>query len=99
MEDEERKPTLFDALVARAELALARSRDLVARAQTLAREHEAAGRRPVRCAWCGRIEIAGTWRPTDEVPAWFKVRRDPDSVSHGVCPACVADLRATGRSR
>jgi len=57
-----------------------------------------AARRPVCCAWCGRVNVAGAWRGGNSVPPFFKARRDPGSVSHGICDDCAARLKATGRS-
>jgi hypothetical protein len=43
------------------------------------------------CAWCGRYLVDGAYV---EPPSL-----EPFHVTHGICPACLAELRRTGRSR
>jgi hypothetical protein len=50
-----------------------------------------------RCAWCGRIRLAGLWVRVEELPGFFP-RPRLRQVTHGICESCVDDLRATGRS-
>jgi hypothetical protein len=68
------------------------------RSERLLEEVAAGSRRPVRCAWCGRIELGGVWRAEREVSPDHLARRDPNRASHGICPKCLADLRASGLS-
>jgi hypothetical protein len=44
-----------------------------------------------RCAWCDRYEAGGLWLSKEEVAAFL--RDDGSTVTHGICPDCVADLR------
>jgi hypothetical protein len=85
-------------LLSRAQVAAARSRELVEEAAGLLDQDVVSARRPVRCAWCNRIEVAGGWRKEETLPPYFKARRDPLSVSHGICDDCAVRLKATGRS-
>jgi len=89
----------LERLLARARAAAARAAEVQAHTASLAHEWDAAARRPRRCAWCGRVEIGGRWRTEQEVPPHFKARRDPASITHGICEDCFEELRATGRSR
>jgi hypothetical protein len=50
-----------------------------------------------RCAWCRRYALGGCWLRREETPRFLP----PDvarSVTHGICPDCVDDLRARGLS-
>jgi hypothetical protein len=44
-----------------------------------------------RCAWCGRYGVGGQWLPKEDVAAFL--RDDGSTVTHGICPDCVEDLR------
>jgi hypothetical protein len=44
-----------------------------------------------RCAWCDRYEAEGLWLPKEDVAAFL--RDDGSTVTHGICPDCVADLQ------
>jgi hypothetical protein len=91
---------MLDQLLVRARAAADRARAVRGHSEALQALHESAvSRTPRRCAWCGRIEIGGAWRDEDSVPGFFKARRDPESVSHGICEECLEELRQTGRSR
>jgi hypothetical protein len=41
-----------------------------------------------RCAWCDRYETGGLWLPKEDVAAFL--RDDGSTVTHGICPNCVA---------
>jgi hypothetical protein len=62
-----------------------RSRRLVDEAQEW-REHKYV----LCCAWCGRHLVDGEYVDPPSLR--------PFNVSHGICPACLADLRRSGRS-
>jgi hypothetical protein len=47
-----------------------------------------------RCAWCGRYRVGERWLPAGELPEGVVAA----SVSHGICPDCVAALRDAGKS-
>jgi hypothetical protein len=51
-----------------------------------------------RCAWCGRYRLGESWVNVDELPAWATSSRGLTNVSHGICPVCVEELRASGKS-
>jgi hypothetical protein len=44
-----------------------------------------------RCAWCDRYEVGGRWLAKEHVAAFL--RDDGSTVTHGICPDCVADLK------
>jgi len=51
---------------------------------------------PRHCAWCGRIEIAGTYVESStflqgDLPARLRQR-----ATHGICPDCMARQARTG---
>ena len=46
----------------------------------------------IRCAWCDRYEVGGQWLLKADVAAFL--RDDGSTVTHGICPDCVADLQA-----
>jgi hypothetical protein len=72
---------------------------VIAHAAALHASREETERRPHRCAWCGRVSVGGVWRDAEELPEFFKARRDPESASDGICGECFDRLRADGRSR
>ncbi len=49
-----------------------------------------------RCAWCSRYEVEDAWLHHQRVTRFL--RDDGSEVTHGICPACIADLRARGLS-
>jgi hypothetical protein len=44
-----------------------------------------------RCAWCDRYEVGDRWLPKEDVAAFL--RDDGSTVTHGICPDCVEELR------
>jgi hypothetical protein len=44
-----------------------------------------------RCAWCDRYLLDGQWVQLEAPPS--------GQVTHGICPDCLAELRASGQSR
>jgi hypothetical protein len=48
----------------------------------------------LKCAWCGRYRAGDDWVELegDEAP-------DAARVTHGICPECLASLRASGGNR
>ena len=49
-----------------------------------------------RCAWCGRYRVAEQWIVLKRVP--IVVSLAEEATTHGICPDCVASLRAAGLS-
>lgn len=47
-----------------------------------------------RCAWCGRYRAGDGWFRLEKPPAFI----EQGELSHGICPECVAELRARGLS-
>ena len=47
-----------------------------------------------RCAWCGRYRAGERWYRLSEAPRFI----EQGELSHGICPDCVAELRAKGMS-
>ena len=44
-----------------------------------------------RCAWCDRYEVGGRWLTKEDVAEFL--RDDGSTVTHGICPDCVTDLK------
>lgn len=44
-----------------------------------------------RCAWCDSYEVGAQWLSKDAVADFL--RDDGSSVTHGICPGCLADLQ------
>jgi hypothetical protein len=44
-----------------------------------------------RCAWCDSYKVGAQWLSKDEVADFL--RDDGSSVTHGICPRCLADLQ------
>jgi len=91
----------IERLIARARAAAARAAEVQAHTAALHEELEdtAASRTRRRCAWCGRTEVGGRWRTEQDLPEHVKARRDPDSITPGICEDCLEQLRASGRIR
>ena len=50
------------------------------------------------CAWCRKLRLSNEWVPVEELLQ----RKFDSSTSHGMCPACAAEIRmrmAAGRGR
>jgi|SRR5581483_1482087 len=80
---------------------IAHSEMLVARSRMLATAHAlVADRRAMlrRCAWCGRIHVAGRWVAVEELPVVARSILD-SRATHGICTSCLRRLEAEGRSR
>jgi hypothetical protein len=45
-----------------------------------------------RCAWCDRYDVGGRWLRKEDVAGFL--RDDGSTLTHGICPDCVADLQA-----
>ena len=41
------------------------------------------------CAWCRKLHLDNEWVPVEE----FLQRKFDSRTSHGICPACKADLQ------
>ena len=51
---------------------------------------------PTMCAWCRRVrDDQGQWRDHDELDT----SRPADDYTHGICPSCMATIRARQRAR
>lgn len=87
---------LQDALLRRVRAATEQAVRVTARARLLVHTSEQLhdGGLTSRCAWCGRYEVGGEWISVGRMPS-FALRA---SASHTICPDCVDDLRASGRS-
>ena len=44
-----------------------------------------------RCAWCDSYEVGAQWLARAEVAGFL--RDDGSSVTHGICPECLAELQ------
>lgn len=51
-----------------------------------------------RCAWCRRFAVDAGWLPEDVVHEFVRPG-DWRSMTHGICPDCIAELRRRGLSR
>ena len=49
------------------------------------------------CAWCGRVEVDGTWERTNRLA--IAAVDGPATLSHSICPECAARQRSAGQSR
>jgi hypothetical protein len=88
--------TFDDSLVDRVEAAIAAANAVSQRSRLLclASRRRREGALTTVCAWCGSFAIdAEFFAPGDE-PRFARYSR----VTHGICPACLADLQATGNS-
>jgi hypothetical protein len=50
---------------------------------------------PVRaCAWCGRVHVAGAWRPLRAALRLLGLDAGSDlgPVTHDICERCAADM-------
>jgi len=52
------------------------------------------GAMSARCAWCGRYRAGGRWFRLEHASSVI----DEERLSHGICPACSAELRRQGMS-
>jgi len=92
---------LLAALVTRLQDAMSDARaavdrsELVTAAARLMRDPAAMAK---RCAWCGRLELAGGWRAPQRAPR-FLVSTLESRATHTICPDCVRRLEESGQSR
>jgi hypothetical protein len=87
-------------LTHRIERALADARRAVERSQVLRAARQLLQNEHVlitRCAWCHRFALGGTWLEREETPRFLPPEL-ARSVTHGICPNCVDDLRERGLS-
>jgi hypothetical protein len=79
--------------MADAQRAVARS-ELLTSASQVAHEPDAM---VTRCAWCGRLALAGRWTRIEQAPGFLAgliARRG----THGICPDCMRRLESSGES-
>jgi hypothetical protein len=86
----------FSDLAERVDAALAQAaqshrRSLLLRA---ASEQRRDGRYTTVCAWCGAFAISAEFFAPGEEPAFARRAK----VTHGICPACLGELRRSGRT-
>ncbi|HEY7197955.1 MAG TPA: hypothetical protein VH306_12280 [Gaiellaceae bacterium] len=50
-----------------------------------------------RCAWCSDYEVGDEWLEESVVHAFVRPG-GASTLTHGICPSCVAELRELGLS-
>ncbi len=50
-----------------------------------------------RCAWCGRVDVGGEWLPAPR--AALTAIDSRLTLSHSICPSCVAEDATSAASR
>jgi len=48
------------------------------------------------CGWCHNVYVAGEWKKIEKVAASMRLMEAVElpKITHGICPCCVAELRA-----
>jgi hypothetical protein len=90
--------TTFDeTLVDRVEAAIAAANAVSQRSRLLclASRRRREGAMTTVCAWCGSFAIDAQFFAPGDGPNFVRYTK----VTHGICPACLAELQQTGRSR
>lgn len=87
---------LDEALLRRARAAVDRARVTARRSRVLMQVSEELRDHGLtsRCAWCGRHRVGEDWLDGRRMPGFGTMAPQ----SHTICPDCVAELRAAGKS-